>query len=285
VSSVYPVRLAPLRERIELHEGSVSDHGAMQALTSAARPDVVFHLAAYTHVGKSWARVEECVSTNVSGTISLLRALEGVGYRRFVYTGTSEIYGPIEVPFREDALVQPASPYAVSKYAGERFARMYQRAHGAPIVCLRPFNAYGPAQSPDRIVPEVIVRALRRQRLPMTTGTQTREFNYVEDLVDGFVRAATAPGIDGEVVNLGCGEEVTVAAMAATVLGLMGDPISPELGALPDRPNEIMRMRSDSTLARERLGWTPAVTLEEGLRRTIAWYTDALADPASPFAV
>jgi len=160
---------------------------------------------------------------------------------------------------------------------------MLHRGRGWPIVLLRPFNAYGPAQSPDRVIPEVIVRALEGRELQMTSGTQTREFNYVVDLVDGFVRAALTPAIEGELLNLGCGEEIAVADLATKILGLMGDPIKAKIGALPERPNEIPRMCSDSTKARELLGWKPAHTLDDGLRRTIEWYERELKSPNSSF--
>ena len=283
VSSVYPTRLVDLRDDIVLHEGNLNDQGAMRALARVVRPEYVFHLGAYTHVGKSWERIDECTQTNVAGTVNLLRAIEDTGYRRLVFTGTSEIYGAIEVPFREDAAVDPGSPYAVSKYAAERFCRMLHRGRGWPIVLLRPFNAYGPAQSPDRVIPEVIVRALEGRELQMTSGTQTREFNYVVDLVDGFVRTALTPGIEGELLNLGCGEEIAVADLATKILALMGDPIEVKIGALPERPNEIPRMCSDSTKARELLGWEPAHTLDDGLQRTIEWYERELKSPNSSF--
>ena len=285
MSSVYPTRLVDLRDSITLHEGSLTDRSAMDVLAATAKPDYVFHLGAYTHVGKSWERVDECVQVNVQGTVNLLQALAPRGYERFVYTGTSEIYGDVEVPFREDGPVNPISPYSVAKYAGERYCRMFVQGRGWPIVMLRPFNAYGPWQTPDRVIPEIIGRAVRGEPVRMTQGRQTREFNFVEDLAEGFVQTATADGVVGEVVNLGCGEEISMRDLASTLLRLMGDPVTVDFGALPDRPTEIWRMRADNAKARELLGWTPQVSLEDGLRRTIAWYRDELADPAgSPFA-
>jgi nucleoside-diphosphate-sugar epimerase len=283
VSAVYPVRLVDLRDQITVHGGNLIDRSAMDAVVAAARPTHVFHLGAYTHVGKSWHRVDECIQANVQGTVNLLQALEGTGYRRFVYTGTSEIYGDIDVPFREDALVNPISPYSVGKYAGERYCRMFHQGHGWPIVMVRPFNAYGPAQTVDRVIPEIIVRALRGQPLAMTQGRQTREFNFVEDLVEGFLLAGTVPGVEGELFNLGCGEEVSMRDLATTILDLLGNPVTPDFGALPDRPTEIWRMFCDNTRAREILGWKPGHSLSEGLDRTIAWYRSQLDDPHSLF--
>lgn len=282
VSSVYPVRLVDVRQRITLHEGNLADRSAMDAVVAAARPTHVFHLGAYTHVGKSWQRVDECVQANVQGTVNLLLALDG-RYQRFVSTGTSEIYGDVPVPFQEDQPVRPVSPYAASKYAAECMCRVFHDGRDWPIVMLRPFNAYGPAQSPDRIIPEVIVRALRGQALRMTTGRQTREFNFVEDLVDGFVAAATTPGVEGRVLNLGCGEDVSIRDVTTLVLDLLGHPVEAEFGALADRPTEIWEMRCDSTRARELLGWKPQHSLADGLEKTIAWYRRELEDPTSPF--
>lgn len=283
VSSVFPRRLLDLRGTVTLHEGNLMDRSAMDAVVRASKPKYIFHLGAYTHVGKSWQRVDECIQANVQGTVNLLQALAESGYERFINTGTSEIYGDIEVPFREDAVVNPISPYSVSKYAAERFCRLFQRAYGWPIVMLRPFNAYGPAQSPDRVIPETIVRALRKEELAMTQGRQTREFNYAEDLAEGFLRAATTEGVDGEIFNLGCGEEVSMRDVATLILDIMGNPIEPKFGGIPERPTEIMRMYCDSTKARQRLGWSPAHSLRDGLERTIAWYRAELDSPGSPF--
>ncbi|MBV9412781.1 MAG: GDP-mannose 4,6-dehydratase, partial [Acidimicrobiia bacterium] len=283
VSAVYPVRLVDVHDRITLHEGNLIDRSAMDAVIERAQPEYVLHLGAYTHVGKSWQRVDECIQANVQGTVNLLQALAGSDYKRFVYTGTSEIYGDIDVPFREDARVNPVSPYSVSKYAGERYCRMFFQGHGWPIVMVRPFNAYGPSQSPDRVIPEIIVRALRGEELKMTQGHQTREFNFVEDLAEGFVLAATAPGVDGELFNLGCGEEHSMRETAQTILDLMGNPIEPQFGALPERPTEIHRMYCDSSKARAAFGWAPRHSFEQGLQKTIEWYRQQLADAGSPF--
>jgi UDP-glucose 4-epimerase len=150
-------------------------------------------------------------------------------------------------------------------------------------VRVRPFNAYGPGQSPDRIIPEVVVRALRGDPLPLTRGRQTREFNLVTDLVEGFLLLGVVEGIEGQLLNLGCGEETSIADLVTTILGLLGDPIEPEFGALPDRPIEIWRMCSDATRAQELLGWRPGTSLADGLARTIDWYRTELQTPRSPF--
>jgi UDP-glucose 4-epimerase len=276
VSSVYPARLLEVREQITLHEASLTDRGALTIVAADVRPSYVFHLGAYTHVGKSWQRVDECIQVNVQGTVNLLMALEPVGFGRFVNVGTSEIYGDIHVPFREDAPVHPISPYSVSKHSAEEYCRLFAEARSWPVVRVM--------QSPDRIIPEIITRALQSQPLRMTRGLQTREFNYVEDLVGGMLRVALAPNIDGELFNLGCGRETSMRDLTTLILSMLGDPITPEFGALPERPIEIPRMRADTAKTEQRLGWRAATTLEEGLARTIDWYRTALAAGRSSFA-
>jgi UDP-glucose 4-epimerase len=271
VSSLLPVRLADIAADIRIVEANVADRTAMESMARTVRPELVAHLAAFTHVGKSFQRVDESLVTNIHGTVNLLLALGG-DYERFVYTGTSEIYGDVPVPFREDGQVKPISPYSVSKYAGERYSLMFHEAYEWPIVCLRPFNAYGPWQTPDRIIPEIILTALRREELLTTEGRQTREFNYVTDLAAGFVAALGARGAEGEVINLGCGEDIAIRDLTVKVLELMGNPIEPKIGALPHRPTEIWAMYCDNTRARELLGWQPTHTLEQGLAETIEWY-------------
>lgn len=283
VSSVYPGRLVDLRRSISVHEGNLIDHGALHRILKNVRPQVIVHLGAYTHVAKSWQRIDECFQVNVLGTVNLLEAAADVGYERLVNVGSSEIYGGIEVPFREDAAPFPTSPYSVSKYAAERICQITRTGQERPIVMVRPFNTYGPAQATDRIVPEIIVRALQRQPLKLTTGRQTREFNHVDDICDGLTRLISTPGIDGELFNLGCGEEVSVRDLTELILGMLDDPVEPQFGALPHRPNEIWRMVSDSSKARTLLGWAPQLSLHDGLRRTVDWYEEELKQKGSPY--
>ncbi len=283
VSSVYPFRLYDVRENLSLHAANLTDSWAMKQLLAEVRPKVVFHLGAYTHVGKSWSRVDECVQTNIQGTLNLLQNLDYSRLQRFIYTSTSEVYGDIPIPFREDCAVRPVSPYAVSKYAGEMFCRTMHNGHGWPIVMIRPFNAYGPWQSSDRVIPEIILKALRKERLLMTSGTQTREFNFVEDLADGFVRAALAEGVLGELLNLGGGQEIAMSDLALKILEMMGNPIEAEIGALAERPTEIWQMRSDSSKAREKLGLPAPTELTSGLRKTIDWYRRELEAGSTAF--
>lgn len=282
VSTLKTPRLADIWGELTILEANLRDFKTLQAQVKRADPDVVFHLGAYTHVGRSFEHADEAVQTNIQGTVNMLHALEGLDFDRFIHTGTSEIYGNCPVPFTEDMQVTPVSPYSISKYAGENFARLYHSAYGYPVVLLRPFNAYGPRQSPNRIIPEAIVSALKGEDFAMTEGKQTREFNYVDDLVDGFIAAAQSKKAEGEIINLGCGEEYSMRDIVEKVLHHMGDPVKAQPGAIPYRPAEVWRMYCDNTKAKKLLDWEPKTTIDDGLAKTINWFKNEYKkDPKS----
>ncbi len=264
-------RLREVWDRLRIIEADLRNRGALAAIPQFA-PEIVFHLAAYNHVGESFRQVEECFDVNAKGTANLLDTCNDVG--RFVYVSTSEVYGAqTSVPFVETMCPQPLSPYAITKYAGEIYCRMKQQIGVRErIAVVRPFNVFGPYQSTKAIIPELILNALQGHPIRATKGVQTREFNYVGNVIDGLIMAAQHPESIEEVLNLCSGEEVAIADLVHKIVGLTGSPSQVEIGALPYRPTEIWRMYGDSSRAREVLGWHPRIGLEEGLRRTIDWY-------------
>lgn len=262
-------RLRGVWDRITVIEADLRNRGA---LADAARfdPAVVFHLAAYNHVGESFRQVEECFDVNAKGTANLLDVCPGQDV--FVYVSTSEVYGDqATVPFVESMCPNPISPYAITKYAGELYCRLKQRT-GSRVAIVRPFNAFGPYQSSKAIIPELILSCLRGAPVRTTKGEQTREFNYVGNVVDGLLAAAASGAAVAGPVNIAGGEEVAIRDLVTKIAELTQTKSSVEIGALPYRPTEIWRMVADSARAREHLGWTPRVSLEEGLRRTVEWF-------------
>ena len=264
-------RLRECWDDLHVVEADVRNRGALTAIAEFA-PQTVFHLAAYNHVGQSFQQVEECFDVNAKGTANVLDACAAA--EKFIYVSTSEVYGhQASVPFVETMTPEPVSPYAITKYAGELYCRMKQRLGGRPsVVVLRPFNTFGPYQSAKAVIPELIIKGLRGQPIRTTKGEQTREFNYVGNTVDGLLLAANYEGrLDG-VLNLASGAEVAIRDLVIKIAELTNTRSQIEIGALPDRPNEIRRMYADSARARELLGWRPAVDLEEGLRLTVDWF-------------
>jgi nucleoside-diphosphate-sugar epimerase len=271
-------RLRDCWDSLRVIEADLRNRGALSAIRDFA-PEVVFHLAAYNHVGQSFYQVEECFDVNAKGTANLLDICGEAA--KFVYVSTSEVYGlQARVPFVETMCPEPISPYAITKYAGELYCRMKQRMGGkASIVVLRPFNAFGPYQSAKAIIPELILDCLRGNPIRTTKGEQTREFNYVGNLVDGMIKAAEHHGAIEGPVNLAAGEEIAIRDLVKVIAELTETRSAIEIGALPYRPTEIWRMYADASRAREVLGWQPAVCLREGLKLTVAWFRRYLENP------
>ena len=273
-SVIDSVRLAPIWKDIRPLEADLRNPDSLVQIQTIA-PEIVFHLAAYNHVGDSFRQVDESVGSNAQGSTHLLEAYEG--YERFVYVSTSEVYGyQTEAPFREDMTPAPLSPYAVGKYSGELYARLKWRSLKRPVVIIRPFNAYGPYQSTRAVIAETILTCLQHRPLVTTSATQTRDFNFVGNLVDGFILAAATPGIEGQTLNVGSGQDISIRDLVFKIRDLSGSQSDIRIGGLPDRDGEIMCMRADSTRARSVLGWSPAVDLDKGLALTIDWYREYL---------
>ena len=265
------VRLSPNWHDIDIIEADLRNIDSLRQIGGHRQYDLVFHLAAYNHVGDSFLHVNETLMSNAVATANLLEILPDYG--RFIYTSTSEVYGyQLAVPFQEEACPFPISPYAVGKYAGELYARMKHHQTGKPIVCVRPFNTFGPYQSDRAVIPELIIKCLLNQPIETTEGIQTREFNYVDNIIDGFVVVAEIDPPPEQVINLGSNREIAIRDLIHQIHKLSDSRSELRIGALPNRPTEIWRMCADNTRAGKLLGWKPNVSFEEGLIRTIAWY-------------
>lgn len=262
---------APAKQ-VKLFEADLRDFEAVRRIVRETKSQKIFHLAAFVDVSRSLEVIDEMVEVNIRGTLNLLRALEGTNYDCFINTGTSEEYGDNPAPFREDQNSNPVSPYSASKAATTMFCRMLHKTMGLPIVTLRPFLTYGPGQESDMLIPSLIKEILQGESFEMTEGKQTREFNYVDDTVDGFVRASVTPGAIGEIINIGNGVEYRVRDIVQKILDLLDSPIKPRYGALRYRPGETMHFYCDNSKAREILGWNPKVNLDEGLKITVEWF-------------
>jgi nucleoside-diphosphate-sugar epimerase len=240
------------------------------------RPQIVFHLAAARDVRREADLMDFMIDTNIKGTLNLLRAIidDNIPIEYFFNTGTCEEYGNGTTPFIESNRETPVSPYSASKVATTYFCSMLFRTHNIPIVTIRPFLTYGPCQDPDMFIPSLIIHCLRGIDFPMTEGNQTREFNYVDDIIEGYVLGSNCHGIAGEIINIGNGVEYKVKDIAEKIVEMMGGHINLNLGAIPTRRGEAEHFYCNNQKAKTLLGWSPIINLEEGLRRTIEWYTN-----------
>lgn len=273
-SLIRSVRLIDIWDETNVIEADIRNIDSLKQVQEI-KPDIIFHLAAYNHVGDSFIHVNEALTTNCIGTSNLIEAYDG--YDRFIYMSTSEVYGYQEqVPFRETAIPQPISPYSIGKYAGELYCNMKMKMQNYPIVILRVFNTFGPYQSARAVIPEMIMKCLRNETIESTEGIQTREFNYVDNQVDALILAAQEKKAIGQIINIGAAEEIAIKDVILKIHAIAESKSKLKIGALKYRPTEIWRMYCDNSRAREILGWEPKIDFETGLKMTVDWFREFL---------
>jgi len=267
--------LASLSERIELIEGSVTD---LETCRKAAEGvDYALHQAAVPSVPRSVAEPVRTHEVNATGVLNMLVASRDADVKRFVFAASSAAYGDAErLPKIEDMPPSPLSPYAAQKIAGEMYCRLFFTLYGLETVALRYFNVFGPRQDPNSEYAAVIpkfIRAVMEGRRPMIfdDGEQSRDFTFVENVVEANLLACLAgPDAAGEVINVACGERVTLNEVADAVQDVLGTHTGVDYG--DPRPGDIKHSLADIGKARRLLGYNPKVGFREGLERTAAWY-------------
>lgn len=266
--------LAPILGKIDLVEGDITDPRICAHACAGVR--FVLHQAALPSVPKSIADPVSSHRTNVDGTFNMLVAARDAGVRRFVFAASSSAYGESPaLPKTESMPTQPLSPYAVQKLAGENYCRVFAEVYGLETLSMRYFNVFGPRQDPASQYAAAIpafVTAIIGDRPPTVygDGEQTRDFTYIENVIKANLAAARATKTHGEVLNIACGEPVTVNAIIREINTILGKDVRPEYVA--QRPGDIKHSWADISLAAEKIGFAPAIPLAEGLRRTIVWY-------------
>ena len=264
-----------VRDAIEIVAGDLRD---VETVARAVKGhDRVFHLAALIGIPYSYRSPRDVVETNLVGTLNVLQACRDAGVGLLIHTSTSEVYGSARtVPIREDHPLQGQSPYAATKIGADSLVESFWRSFDLPAAIVRPFNTYGPRQSPRAVIPTIISQALGGDAIQLGSLQPTRDFNFVSDTVAGFLQIAGSDAARGETFNLGTGRETSV----ADLVRIVGDLVQRPLVVAPDeqrvRPvaSEVDRLVADASKARERCGWAPEVTLEAGLRLTIDWIGD-----------
>jgi nucleoside-diphosphate-sugar epimerase len=220
------------------------------------------------------------VDTNVIGTMNILDAARARETPRLIHTSTSETYGTARtVPISESHPLQAQSPYAASKIAADKLVESYHLSFGVPAVTLRPFNTFGPRQSTRAVIPQIITQLATGAR-PLRLGAldPTRDFSYVTDTVQAFIALGEAPAsaVLGEVFNCGPGQDIAIGKLAEDIAALMGvdADIVEDRQRLRPKESEVMRLVCDPAKLRERTGWAPRLTRDEGLRQTIGWFCE-----------
>lgn len=258
------------------HQLDLADAAAVDRLMDDVEPQVVYHLASHVVGARDRELVRSTFDANLASTVHLLNAATRLGCRRFVQVGS------LEEPDFDQPMAAPSSPYAAAKAAASSYGRMFHSLYGTPVVLARLFMVYGPAQwALAKLIPYVILSLLRGDTPSFSSGQRPVDWVYVDDVVEGFVRLARAEGLEGQRVDLGSGQLHTIQQVVETLFNLMGANQPPDFGGLADRPREQVR-RAQIDTTRQQLGWAPSVDLEEGLKRTIEWYREALAQGRLP---
>ncbi len=262
--------VADILGKIKIHRVDLKNFGNVERHVRKINPLKIFHLAAHVNVSRT-LDADKMIKNNFGGTVNLLKSAESVDYDCFINTGTCEEYGTNHVPFTEDQAPTPVSPYSVSKAKTTAYCQSYHRETGRPIMTLRPFLTYGPFQKNSYLIPYVITSALFKNRIRTTKGEQAREFNYVSDIIEGYILASASEKAVGEIINIGNSKEYKIRDVISKILKIIGSDFEVD-NSLPYRAGEVMHFYCSNEKARKLLGWRPKVSLDEGLKNTIEWY-------------
>jgi NAD dependent epimerase/dehydratase len=267
-----------IKSQIEVFAGDIRDpHGVRAAMKNC---DAVLHLAALISIPYSYHSPDAYVDTNIRGTLNVVQAARELGVNRVVNTSTSEVYGTARfVPITEDHPLQGQSPYSASKIGAEHIAMSFYKSFNTPVVTLRPFNTYGPRQSARAVIPTIITQiAYGRRQIALGAVHPTRDFNYVSDIVRGFIAALETEKAIGEVINLGSNYEISIGDTALAIADIMGieiEIVTDEKRLRPER-SEVERLWAATKKAEECLNWQPNYGglegFRQGLAETIAWF-------------
>ncbi len=261
-------------EQIEIIAGDLRDVDAIERSVKGC--NAVFHLGALVGIPYSYKNPREVVETNIMGTFNVLTAARDHGVDRIVHTSTSEVYGSARyVPIDEAHPLQGQSPYSASKIGADMLAESFYASFELPVVTIRPFNCYGPRQSARAIIPTLITQAIACEEIRLGNTDARRDFTFVTDTAEAFMRAAQAPEAVGKVINVGSGQEISIGQLAQVIINTVQGTSKIVVDEARIRPirSEVNRLLADNRLAKETLGWEPGVSLEEGIKRTVAWIT------------
>jgi UDP-glucose 4-epimerase len=258
-----------VQKDIEVLEADVRDLGRLTEIFTDLRPEYVYHLAGSRRRQSEPSDLEELVSVNIGGTANVLTAARAVGCERVLISGTAEEYGPIDPPFEETDRECPSNLYGASKLAATRLALAFGECTGLAVTVVRTTVAYGPGQSLDMLIGSLMDTLSKGRRFAMTEGHQKKDFIYISDVVEGIVRASLEPEAAGKILNMGSGTATSVREVAELAQKLAGKDGLLGFGELPMRRGEIVEYVVDMTTTTRLLGWSPRISLTEGLEMTL----------------
>ncbi len=267
---VTPWRLKPFWQEIEFVTVDITDVSAVTEIFRAKRPDCVFHLAAYG-VNSEDQDAAAAIRVNVLGTVNVLEAMNKTSCQKIVCMGSGAEYGNAEGKISETRILNPVNIYGSTKAAGTLIAHQYAAEHGIGIVTLRPFGIFGEAEPPHKLICYAILTMLKGDEIELTSCEQSRDYCYVENIVDALIGCMSNESIDNEVFNVGSGISMPLRYYIEKIRGIINPECSITYGRLPQR-NEAWSPAPDTSKIRSTLGWRPRYSLDEALQRTVEWY-------------
>lgn len=266
-------RLQEIEGRFRFYKTDITNKEFIEYIFSKEKPEIVVHFAAESHVDRSILDPQSFLKTNILGTQVLLDAAKRYEVKKFLNISTDEVYGELgeKGHFKETSSLNPNSPYSVSKASADMLGRAYYRTYGLPVITVRPCNNYGPWQYPEKFIPVIILRVLKGEKVPIYgKGENIREWLYVSDCAKAILEIMKR-GREGEIYNIGSGQEARNIEIAKKVLKLLGKD-EDWIEFVKDRPGHDFRYALDFSKITEELGWKPQINLEEGLEKSVSWY-------------
>jgi NAD dependent epimerase/dehydratase len=260
---------------IEVIMGDLRDGDAIHH--AAKDMEIIFHLGSLIAIPYSYLHPRETIETNVMGALNILNAAREYSVPRVIHTSTSEVYGTAHyVPMDEKHPLQGQSPYSASKIGADMIAESFYRSFGVPVSIIRPFNTFGPRQSSRAVIPTIISQAVTGKRIYLGSLHPTRDYTYIDDVVDAFIKVAESPDSVGEVINIGSNFEISIGDIANKVISLLGESreIIVDKRRIRPKKSEVERLWCDNTKAKKLLGWNPKIGFDEGLKMTVKWISD-----------
>ena len=269
-------RLESIGSNVNIVKAKLTNREETKAAVQEVRPEVMIHLAGWMERRRDLSILDDQIDHHVAGTINFILGADPGVTKLIINTGTSEEYGEQTDPFVETLPTDPVSPYSASKAAATTMATYLSKALGVPVVTMRPFITYGPAQLHDTLIPFLIKGVLQKKTVELTEGLQYRDFIFVDDLVSCYLAAIEKAEVftGPEIFNVGSGQKTSVRDVIETIADLLDSRAYLKIGARPMRAGEAPSMIADIQKAKSLLGWKPVVSLRDGLRKTVDWWVE-----------
>lgn len=274
-----PLYLTALKEDKDLgvEKLNLLDFEALKKAVKRIKPDIVYHLGAFSDLSRDYQTAKDCVKININSTLDLLEALRFSVPKKLIFTSTEEVYGDNHLPFKEDQIPRPPSAYSISKIASENLCRMYANELGFSLVILRIGTCYGPEQPLTKFIAQLIIKALENENLPLNSGLKKRDYAYIDDVVTALISAQEKKlKNQSEVINIGGQASYQLKELAELIIRLTKSKSKILTGAFPDRTGEANEWFMDSGKAKKLLGWQPKTGLKEGLQLAVDFYREAI---------